>query len=740
MALQKVRVLLCVLLCAYPVMSSWSAPSSASASDSRHSFSTSPGSHYGGRYPSCWPFDDARMSNYWTPGRGVYIAQQNRGIILSVCAAYIPLVFLGLKFMKSREPLPLKIPCIIWNLTLSLLSFFGISLIMMDDWKMGLSGWYPERHYLPRTRAAITGFALSKILEFGDTALLILRKRPVCFLHVYHHITVALYCWHAQKVNVSFAHHFGIINLVIHGFMYLYYACNGILPRNKVLRCVRPYITGAQLLQMFVGISISVRFLASSSTSTTVPPLSLLKETSVAVVTGLMASLSSVAPQVAGIIDVICMLASRTLAIITFLLARLMAQPPSISRPFTVARSGSVLDIATSFDEERVNAVIAFCMYTSYAYLFGNFYIKHYIKKLRPNITLFLATVHVLALVGLWRAWQTQTLSRVCMETVSVCVVTYGLLHLSTARYAAAAARDPPPPHFVLTMVNCLVAWAIDARDAQWACQRAVAAAEDEGPAMSKSVPWAGAGESPPKSAGSPAPGTPASTAAHSEDTASPRDEPTDKFPRPTRPPAAAAFAGTVSGSSVHSFSAVPSSASSFSSASSWGHHYAGQGAPACNRSLVSWLVFQPASLPASCVADSSASPNSIFPSLAPSASASPKLAGSFASCVAPSGSPPSSFRLPPSTVASAILWGALSFALPVLYGMHAYGDPLLGALAHGCLRWVVELHTVANALVNDLLPPRDARALTQTPAPSQHQQPKAAVNHKHSNADRRPV
>ncbi|VDL66713.1 unnamed protein product [Nippostrongylus brasiliensis] len=40
-------------------------------------------------------------------------------------------------------------------------------------------------------------FAFSKIAELGDTVFLVLRKRPVIFLHWYHHAVVLVYCWHS---------------------------------------------------------------------------------------------------------------------------------------------------------------------------------------------------------------------------------------------------------------------------------------------------------------------------------------------------------------------------------------------------------------------------------------------------------------------------------------------------------------------------------------------------------------
>ena len=40
-------------------------------------------------------------------------------------------------------------------------------------------------------------FVLSKPLELFDTVFIVLRKKPLIFLHWYHHVTVLLFCWHS---------------------------------------------------------------------------------------------------------------------------------------------------------------------------------------------------------------------------------------------------------------------------------------------------------------------------------------------------------------------------------------------------------------------------------------------------------------------------------------------------------------------------------------------------------------
>ena len=46
-------------------------------------------------------------------------------------------------------------------------------------------------------------FIYSKLFELFDTLWLLAKKRPVIFLHWYHHLTVLLYCWHSYAARLS---------------------------------------------------------------------------------------------------------------------------------------------------------------------------------------------------------------------------------------------------------------------------------------------------------------------------------------------------------------------------------------------------------------------------------------------------------------------------------------------------------------------------------------------------------
>jgi len=98
-------------------------------------------------------------------------------------------------------------------------------------------------------------FAISKLVEYGDTAFLILRKRPISFLHWYHHATVLAYTWHGVKDLTIPGRWFITMNYTVHAVMYTYYALSS--GGKRFPRWLSACITTMQLAQMFVGCAVS---------------------------------------------------------------------------------------------------------------------------------------------------------------------------------------------------------------------------------------------------------------------------------------------------------------------------------------------------------------------------------------------------------------------------------------------------------------------------------------------------
>jgi len=98
-------------------------------------------------------------------------------------------------------------------------------------------------------------FCISKLPELVDTVFLVLRKKPVIFLHWYHHLTVLLYCWHAYHHTIPPGIWFASMNYTVHGIMYFYYFLMA-TGRYKLASRFSGVVTSLQILQMIIGSAV----------------------------------------------------------------------------------------------------------------------------------------------------------------------------------------------------------------------------------------------------------------------------------------------------------------------------------------------------------------------------------------------------------------------------------------------------------------------------------------------------
>jgi hypothetical protein len=62
-------------------------------------------------------------------------------------------------------------------------------------------------------------FVISKFPELIDTIFIILRKKPLIFLHWYHHVTVLVYCWQSYTTQNSAGIYFIAMNYFVHAII-----------------------------------------------------------------------------------------------------------------------------------------------------------------------------------------------------------------------------------------------------------------------------------------------------------------------------------------------------------------------------------------------------------------------------------------------------------------------------------------------------------------------------------------
>lgn len=196
----------------------------------------------------------------YTTGFGIVEwTQDNWWVPITACTIYLAFIFFGQKVMKERERFNLRTQLGLWNAFLCLFSFLGMCHTVPTLFGNILTWSYEETvcsHPGESWGRGPTGFWValfiySKIPELIDTVFIVLRKRPLIFLHWYHHVTVLLFCWSAYATMAASGLYFVAMNYSVHALMYGYYSLQafGVCPKSfpAIL------ITASQISQMFVG-------------------------------------------------------------------------------------------------------------------------------------------------------------------------------------------------------------------------------------------------------------------------------------------------------------------------------------------------------------------------------------------------------------------------------------------------------------------------------------------------------
>ena len=181
------------------------------------------------------------------------------------CVFYAFLIFWGrYSFMNDKKPWKGSRPYLAaWNFMLSSFSFMGSfrvmcnliynlsTLSLRDNFCLN-----PQETYgSGSTGLWIQMFVLSKFPELFDTFFVVVNKKPLIFLHWYHHITVLLFCWHSYITDSTGGIFFCAMNYTVHAFMYGYYFLMSIRMKPKWMNPM--FITTIQILQMIGGVSLT---------------------------------------------------------------------------------------------------------------------------------------------------------------------------------------------------------------------------------------------------------------------------------------------------------------------------------------------------------------------------------------------------------------------------------------------------------------------------------------------------
>jgi len=207
---------------------------------------------------------DILLANDWNLDRTVAFMHHWVPASFKITVAYLAVVFAGQKIMEKCRALDGKLMDYIlalWNLAFSVFSGIAAYKLLPELFysirTTGIVGSYCNNlDYYTDPTTGYWGwmFVMSKAPELGDTLFLVLRKRPVIFMHWYHHALTFVYAQVTYSEMQAWCRWSLALNLFVHTVMYFYFAVRALHVRTP--RWVAQFITTIQIIQFVISCSI----------------------------------------------------------------------------------------------------------------------------------------------------------------------------------------------------------------------------------------------------------------------------------------------------------------------------------------------------------------------------------------------------------------------------------------------------------------------------------------------------
>ncbi|KAE9549479.1 hypothetical protein FO519_007319 [Halicephalobus sp. NKZ332] len=190
-----------------------------------------------------------------------------QNLIFVISIFYIFLIFGVQKWMKNRKAFELRIGLQLWNLWLAVFSLLGSFITgktlfeiigkngIVDSYCNAASFWQGTSGFWTFL------FCFSKVAELGDTVFIVLRKKPLIFLHWYHHVATLNYAVLTYIDSTAFNTWIIFLNFSVHAVMYSYYFLSAC--KIRVSPMIAQSITFLQIAQFLIthGILFHIGYL-----------------------------------------------------------------------------------------------------------------------------------------------------------------------------------------------------------------------------------------------------------------------------------------------------------------------------------------------------------------------------------------------------------------------------------------------------------------------------------------------
>jgi len=184
---------------------------------------------------------------------------EHEGFLVKSVIFYIGSIFMIKFLMRDRKPFDLERPLIMWNAFLATFSLLGFLYVFPSFLKTirdhGITRTYThinEAHKNPLAGYWSFLWCASKIPEFVDTYFIVLRKKPLMFMHWFHHAITGYFAFVNFYSDNAYLTWGVWANYFIHFMMYTYYCLRSF--RVKVSPQIAQFITSAQMIQFLLVI------------------------------------------------------------------------------------------------------------------------------------------------------------------------------------------------------------------------------------------------------------------------------------------------------------------------------------------------------------------------------------------------------------------------------------------------------------------------------------------------------